>query len=78
MNLAAWYSASSSWYDASSSLFWATVTLIALTIAIVIFSILMWRAGKTRRALLCSVVSRTCLLAAPKPMRGDLEVRYEK
>jgi hypothetical protein len=54
------------------------VTLIALTIAIVIFSILMWRAGKTRRALLCSVVSRTCLLAAPKPMRGDLEVRYEK
>jgi len=67
----------SSWYTTPSALFWATFGLVLIGIATLAVTAVAWRSSLVKRRLLCSIVSCTRLLAAPEPVRGELEVRFD-
>jgi hypothetical protein len=61
-----------------TSLFWLTVVLAIVAIAAGIVAFLTLRAGRARKRLLFSIISRSQLLAAPVAMRDDLQIRYQE
>jgi hypothetical protein len=63
----------SPWYSSSSSLFWLTVALLVIAIVTLI---VIWRSSVLRRRLMCSIISRTRMLSAPKPIKDDLTISY--
>lgn len=67
----------SAWYTTASALFWATFALVVLGIVTLAISSFAWRSSLIKRRLLCSIVSCTRLLAAPEPVRENLEVFLE-
>jgi hypothetical protein len=67
----------SAWYTTASALFWATIALVVIGIATLAITSVAWRSSLIKRRLLCSIVSCTRLLAAPEPVREDLEVRFD-
>ncbi len=70
--------ASVSLTSSPSALFWLTVVLVILGLAAVIVPVIIYRRGGPRQRLLCSIISSSSLLTAPKHIREDLEIRYQK
>ena len=63
--------------SSASALFWLTGVIAVLTIGLLVIGAGAWRSSLVKRRLLCSVVSCTRLLAAPEPVRKDLEILFE-
>jgi hypothetical protein len=53
------------------------VVLIIIGIIAAIFAYVTYRSGVAEKRILLSVISRSRLLSAPKPMREDLKITYE-
>jgi hypothetical protein len=65
------------WYDAPSAVLWATLVVIFITAVGVIITAMSWRSAGIRKRLLVSIVSRSSLVSAPKPLPGSLEIAYQ-